>query len=110
MFSQEIISCDLDLAAKVVYTAIDYAKGIGFNPHKDSRSALKFFHDAHPENCDEEIPTGKDGMPFFVNGPYDNVEKVFRTLNRTVGEGNYHFLAIMDDPMKWDDFNILDDE
>jgi len=36
------------------------------------------------------ITFGRDGVPFYVSGPYDNPRSVVRTLDRTCGEGNYH--------------------
>ena len=38
------------------------------------------------------ITFGLDGVPFYMSGPYDNPRSVVRTLDRTCGEGNYHYL------------------
>ena len=38
------------------------------------------------------ITFGRDGVPFYVSGPYDNPRSVVRTLDRTCGEGNYHYV------------------
>ncbi|WP_237720512.1 hypothetical protein [Rhodococcus opacus] len=37
-----------------------------------------------------QIEFGKDGQPFYLNGPYDNSAAVIRTLERSVGAGNFH--------------------
>jgi hypothetical protein len=37
------------------------------------------------------IEFGRDGQPFYLNGPYDNPTAVLRTLERSVGAGNFHF-------------------
>ena len=82
--------CTLDFAAKMVNTAVVYARGLGFEPHKDIRKPQRLLGDAQPENCEDIILTGGiDGKPTFINGPYDNVNQIRRTLDRTVGEGNY---------------------
>ena len=35
----------------------------------------------------------RDGVPFYMSGPYDNPRAVVRTLDRTCGEGNYHYVV-----------------
>ncbi|MGV9871011.1 hypothetical protein [Rhodococcus koreensis] len=37
------------------------------------------------------IGFGRDGQPFYLNGPYDNPAAVIGTLERSVGAGNFHF-------------------
>jgi hypothetical protein len=39
-----------------------------------------------------------NGKPYFQQGPYDNPTRIMRTLDRTVGPGNYHFSTVMTDP------------
>ncbi|MBE9062172.1 hypothetical protein [cf. Phormidesmis sp. LEGE 11477] len=44
---------------------------------------------------EDDLPTlefGKDGKPLYVNGPYDNADKVIKTLEKSVGKGNYDYL------------------
>ena len=94
-----MIKCDLDLAAKVIETAVNYAGNLGFKPHKDIKDALLVMGETHPENCDIEVPVGgEDGQPFFVAGPYDNVKLVMSKLNRALGEDNYRFLTSLGAP------------
>lgn len=91
---QEMVTCDLNLAAKVIETAVDYAGSLGFKPNKDIKDALLVMGETHSENNDTEIPVGgEDGQPMFIAGPYDDVEQIMRKLDRKVGEGNYHFLT-----------------
>jgi hypothetical protein len=92
--TQAFETCSSDLIAKIVRTGIDYARSLGFEPHRDTKDALKFLHDAHPETVLDAIPTGgENGRPLFVQGPYDNVNKIIRTLEKTVGEGNFDFVS-----------------
>ena len=91
--TQPIQPCSLDFAAKMVQTAISYARGLGFEPHKDARKAMRLIGEANPENCLDDIPTGgEDGKPFFISGLYDNINKIISTLNRSVGAGNYNII------------------
>ncbi len=108
--TQDLQLCSVDFAAKMVYNAMAYARGLGFEPHKDARKAIRFLHDAQPENCADVIPLGgEDGKPFYVNGPFDDETKILRTLDRTVGEGNYDFVMMADDLDDLDDLEIPDD-
>ena len=55
---------------------------------------------------------GKDGMPFFLAGPYDNPQAIIAKLNKTAGPGNYHYIVPVGDPLMFDEDNtvLLDDE
>jgi hypothetical protein len=84
------ISISPDLAHEIIYGSIEYAKQFGFRPHRDfdlSQSILDP-SGAHPRTGQVEF--GKDGKPFFIQGPHDNVDAILRQLARTAGEGNYH--------------------
>ncbi|MEJ7704145.1 MAG: hypothetical protein WKF47_10940 [Geodermatophilaceae bacterium] len=47
------------------------------------------------------ITFGRDGMPFYAAGPYDDANAVMRTLTRTAGEGNFHFLVPVGAAADW---------
>ena len=81
-----------DLAAKIVREGIAYARSLGLEPHRDYAQAAPYLADANPDAATEEVPLGRDGKPYFVNGPHDNVRKIVTQLNRAVGPGNYEFL------------------
>jgi len=38
-------------------------------------------------------------MPFYVEGPYDDADKIMQTLEASVGPGNYHFLRSLPLPV-----------
>lgn len=70
--------------------AIEYARGLGFEPHR-SFDEVK----AHlgPLTSPSRITFGKDGRPLYISGPHDNPGSVIRTLERTAGAGNYNYIA-----------------
>ncbi len=39
---------------------------------------------------------GKNGKPFFVAGPHDNVARILKQLEKTAGPGNYDYFAPLD--------------
>jgi hypothetical protein len=75
-----------DLASHLVHGAADYAAGLGFEPHADFEESSRLL--ARPEGPNL-IRFGRDGKPFYINGPYDDPGKVLRTLRRAVGDDGF---------------------
>lgn len=82
------LSAPIELAQHLVWGAVDYARGLGFEPHPDFAAATD-----HLERPDGPCPItfGNHGTPCYVAGPYDEPDRVVRTLERSVGAGNFHF-------------------
>ncbi|MBC8147399.1 MAG: hypothetical protein H8E98_05385 [Bacteroidetes bacterium] len=85
--------CDVSLAHNIIYGAIDYADEIGFAPHKDFTVSEYLLDPELITDGIDEIEFGKDGKPFYVSGPNDNVQRIKRILEKNVGIGNYDYLA-----------------
>jgi hypothetical protein len=96
---QPMMRADLNLAAKILQESIAYAKRLGFSPHPDYHAAATLLAGADPAACRTPVPQGIEGKPFFVPGPYDNVPKITRQLERAVGSGNFHFVFEIDAPI-----------
>ncbi|MCZ7670152.1 MAG: hypothetical protein M5U34_24750 [Chloroflexi bacterium] len=98
--AQEMMNCEVDMAARIIEATLDYAHSLGFKPDKDIKLAYLVMGKTNPENyADLEVPVGgKDGKPFYFSGPYDDVDRIIRILNRKVGEGNYDFIVALGDP------------
>ncbi len=88
--------CPIELAHQMIYQSIDYAAQFGFQPEKDF--AYTQFLLAPRGELEEpyQLTFGKDGKPFFIAGPHDNVARILRQLEKTAGPGNYHYLAPLD--------------
>lgn len=87
-FAEGYTTITLELAQAVVFGGAEYAKQLGFEPHRDfaaSRPLLGEW-DGQPQ-----LQFGRNGKPFYINGPYDSPTKVLKTLRETVGEGNFEF-------------------
>ena len=96
-----------DLAHNIIFGAIEYAKNLGFVPHKDwefSQFMLEPKSSPIVEKIDVEF--GKDGKPFFISGPYDKVDSVIHKLEKAVGTGNFTFMSGMPNPNSG--FSFLD--
>lgn len=87
----EPVAAPLEMARHLVWGAVDYARTLGFKPHPDFESAAG--HLGEPWHETSVITFGRDGVPFYVSGPYDNPNSVVQTLTRSVGEGSFNYLA-----------------
>lgn len=97
---------DFNLVAKIVRTGVEYAGNLGFRPDPVFTQAEPLLSVADPDAVDTPIPTGgPEGKPFFVAGPHDNARRVIDQLTRTVGAGNFHYLAEAGS----DDLDLVDD-
>jgi hypothetical protein len=89
--------CPPELAHQMIYGAIDFAAQFDFQPQRDFRFTK---HILAPRGTLEEpydLEFGRDGKPFFVNGPYDDVAAIIAQLNRNPGPGNYETALILTD-------------
>jgi hypothetical protein len=82
-------ACDVGLAHEIIYGAIDFARQYGFEPHPDFKLASQILDPPEIHPPEHHLEFGKDGKPFFVAGPHDNVRAILAKLTRTAGEGNF---------------------
>jgi hypothetical protein len=84
------VEVPLVLAQRIVFGAIGYARGLGFEPHADFAKAAGHLGEWDGV-CDLEF--GRDGMPMYIEGPHDDTWRIMHTLRQNVGDGNFHYLA-----------------
>jgi hypothetical protein len=65
----EPVEVPLVLAQRIVFGAVGYARGLGFEPHADFTKAAGHLGEWDGE-CDLEF--GRDGMPMYIEGPHDD--------------------------------------
>ena len=86
---QKMTTCPIELAHQMVYASIDYAAQFGFEPQSDWAQSQYLLQPRGELEEPYQLPFGKDGKPFFISGPYDNVEQIIKQLDKTAGPGNY---------------------
>ncbi len=94
--NEKIKSVEPACARKLVEDCIEYARKIGFEPHPDYETAQYIFGDIEVDGCTESYTFGKNGKPFYISGPNDDVKKIktiLKTLQESCGEGNYECLV-----------------
>ncbi len=84
------VEVPLVLAQRIVFGAVGYARGFGFEPHADFAKAAGHLGQWDGV-CDLEF--GRDGMPLYIEGPHDDTRRVMSTLRQNAGEGNFHYVA-----------------
>ena len=57
---------------KIVQGAVDYAKSFGLPPHPDYRHTARLLAGIDPSTCPEQFEFGRNGKPFYVQGPHES--------------------------------------
>jgi hypothetical protein len=81
----------LELARALVFGAEAYARGLGFEPHRDfepCRRHLGTWSGPSP------IVFGYHGKPLFMQGPNDDSAAIVDVLERSAGAGDSDFVAV----------------
>jgi hypothetical protein len=89
--SQPPVPAPLELARHLVFGAVDYARGLGFEPHPDFARGAALLGEWAEGNSD--VTFGMDGKPMYISGPHDDAHRIMATLRRAVGDGNFGFLV-----------------
>ncbi|MGH3941629.1 MAG: helix-turn-helix domain-containing protein [Pseudonocardiaceae bacterium] len=92
------IEAPLELARHLVWGAVDFAHRLGFEPHPDFPATAGHLGSWQESSA---ITFGRDGTPFYVQGPHDDPTKVLRTLEKSVGEDNFHFSTVATAPSEF---------
>jgi hypothetical protein len=93
---------------KLIEDAVAYARDLGFAPAADYKKASRVLGGITTMECEEEFVFGKDGKPFYIQGPSESPERcawILQTLERRCGEGSYEYLlaAGMEDNDSFDE-------
>lgn len=94
------VAVPLELAQHLVLGAVEFARGLGFEPHPDFRQAQPALGSWTGPSA---ITFGMDGKPHYINGPYDDPERVLRTLERSVGRDGFHYTVSVGEADDLDD-------
>jgi hypothetical protein len=88
---QPPVPAPLELARHLVFGAVDYARGLGFEPHPDFARGATLLGEWTEGSSD--VTFGMDGTPMYISGPHDDARTIVATLRKAVGDGNFGFLA-----------------
>jgi len=82
------IAIPLQLAQHLVLGAVEFARALGFEPHRDFKRARAALGSWEGPSA---ITFGMDGKPHYLNGPYEDPQRVTATLESTVGKEGFHY-------------------
>jgi len=78
-FGGSPLAAPLELAQQLVFGVVEYARGLGFEPHADYRKCDGYLGE-WDGGCD--ITFGRDGEPMYIAGPHDDTTRILRTLRK----------------------------
>jgi hypothetical protein len=93
-------------AKKLLNGVADYAKELGFAPHPDYKNAKEIFGIIDASVCPVKYTYGKEGKPFYMNGPYESpadIQRIINTLTEKCGADGFNTMLRLTDSMD-DDF------
>jgi hypothetical protein len=91
-FGGQSMRAPVELARQIVYGAVDYARGLGFEPAPGFAESADHLG---PWDGPSVISFGRDGKPLYIQGPHDDAGTIMKTLETTVGRGNFDFIVEM---------------
>ena len=87
-------------ARKLVEGAAAYAQSLGLAPHPDYKQGCRVFGGIKTSDSNATFVFGKDGKPFYVQGPHDSFAKCLRIMNQLCtrcGKDGFNFLVLAND-------------
>lgn len=84
-------------ARKLIEDSVRYAQALGLAPHPDYKLASRVLGGISAAECTQSFKFGKDGKPFYIQGPNDSpdkAEQIIQTLRWRCGEGKFDYLLV----------------
>jgi hypothetical protein len=79
---------------KIVKGAVEFAQSYGFAPHADYRHAAMLLEGIDPATCPQEFQFGRDGRPFYIQGPHESPAEIMAIVDRIqLAGGNYSLVS-----------------
>ena len=73
---QDMSSINPACLVKIVKGAVEYAQSLGFSPDSEYRHASLLLEGIDPSTCTDRFEFGRDGKPFYVQGPNETPAQV----------------------------------
>ncbi len=84
------LAAPVEMAQHLVFGAVEYARSLGFGPHRDfAAAAAHLGHWSGPS----AIRFGYHGKPFYIEGPHDDANQIMQTLGRSAGGNDLDHLV-----------------
>jgi len=90
VYEAPALALPIEMARELVWGAVAYARTLGFEPTPEFEPIAGHLGAWQPTGV---VRFGQEGKPYFVQGIRDNAPRILRTLERSVGAGNFHYLV-----------------
>jgi hypothetical protein len=90
--SQKMSAITPACLVKIVKGAVEYAQSFGFVPHPDYRHASMLLDGIDPSTCPNEYVFGRDGKPFYIQGPNESAAQA-KAISQRIQSLGGHFLV-----------------
>ena len=87
---QEMRAINPACLAKIVKGAAEYARSFGFPPHPDYRHASTLLDGIDPSTCPDQFTFGRDGKPFYMQGPNESLAQAEAIAQRVKETGGHY--------------------
>ncbi len=96
---------------KILEGAVEYARSFDFPPHPDYRHAAMLLKGIDPNACAHEFTFGRDGEPFYIQGPNETPAQASAIMQRIHESGGPFIIQSSSiDPEELVGFEDGDDE
>ncbi|MGO8903565.1 MAG: hypothetical protein ACLQU5_35270 [Isosphaeraceae bacterium] len=89
--TQTMIPISPACLVKILEGVVEYARSFGFPPHPDYRHAVMLLKGIDPKACAHEYTFGRDGKPFYIQGPNESPAQASAIMQR-IQESGGHFI------------------
>ena len=89
--------------------AVEFAGSFGFSPHPDFRHASRLLEGIDPADYPHEFTFGRDGKPFYIQGPNETPTQANAIAQRVEGAGGHYIVVDSPDPDD-DEFDFSEDD
>ena len=89
-------------AKKLLDGLLNYSNELGFKPHPDYKYAYDIFGDIDASVSPEKYTFGRNGRPFYINGPFESeadIKRILNSLTKSCGVDGFDTLVRLDDDM-----------
>ena len=92
------LDIEASLAYEIIWGAVEYAGGLGFDPHRNFREASRILDPFETHTHSGAIDFGYQGLPLYIPTLDDNQVGIIRRLIEAVGLGNFYYMPSGDVP------------
>ena len=105
--NEEPTRVGINYVKEIIYGAVDYARGLGFDPHPDFELSRHVLGSEEISRTRNLTFGGPEGKPLYVAGPDDDTATILRKLRKRLGEDGFNFITPEED---WEDIKEDEDQ